>query len=445
MAVLGWIIAFSVLIIIIMIALGIGWWNRNHKVPSPDAPTKFTSVTAWGTPTLGPDSTKNTCQLYQFPSSFITIGSTQTVLPGTPTFDSSILDSLQGIPKYPVCLDPDQIMATQFQHECTDPMGVVDGSINRCYLINGGITGLGGTETYYSNISIKDVGGCSTVAACPGQLSVISVNYQAPNPGFPINCIVNNGADNATMAPCDPVAANQLFRITRINAGQNPNNLNPGDGQKGLFSQILDRETGLCLNMGTGTSSTFYNPYAAPGCSGAGNLVTGSNVVMTTCTGGMTRFAPGYVWAFIPSLVYCKNPGGCHGCHGCTGCAQQNPLDNTCSGCVGCTGFQNIITPPQIVYVGNLDISTFPTGTSEYNGLMGSSAIVQWLIDNEAQSLYYGGSDGNLVLAPYALNYLYCPNKGNTSQYINLTLYNTISQESVCFADNTLTSTCIGL
>jgi len=434
----GWLLAVFVFITIIVLTIGIGWWFRNHSHPSPTPPNKFASPLGWGIPVAGPDPDKDFCQLYEFPTSLIDIDNVPTAVPGNPTFNPLILDNLQGVVRYPTCLDPDQTLAQQLQHTCIAPAGVVDGAITRCFLINGGTTGLSGTESFYTD------SGCSAVPPCAGELSLVSINFQAPV--VPISCIQNEGTGaNVTMQTCNPSVPDQLFRVTRIDPGQNPNTLQPGQGQNGLIAQILDRNSGLCLLPGTGTAFTFYDPESIgrPGCSGNGLEIIGENVVMGACTGG--EF-PGYVWALLPSVSYCEIPGGCTKCGGCQGCAQL-PRSNFCGGCSKCSGSSNLITPPQIVYIGNLDLATIPTGMTAYNGLTGSSAIVQWLIDNNALSLYYGGGvGGDLILARLGLDSSFCPDLAYSAQYMSITAYNTISQEAVCYADDTLgTQFCTGL
>ena len=273
--------------------------------------------------------------------------------------------------------------------------------------------------------------------ACAGQLSLVSVNFQAPTVPN-IFCIqAENANANVTMQPCNPTLNSQLFRITRINPGQNPNTLQPGKNQGGLIAQILDRETGLCLAPGTTTNSTIFDPnyigltggcLGSIGCSGPTEIVNGTNVIMTACTGGSF---PGYIWALIPSIAFCGIASGCGGCTGCIGCSRI-PGTNNCAGCAGCTGNQTMITPPQIVYVGNLNINEIPIGPTGYLGLTGPSAIFQWLIDNKAQSLYYGGTGNSLVLRELGTDVTICKEKPYSAQYINLTLFNTISEESVC-------------
>lgn len=427
----GWFIAGSIFIIIIIVTMGIGWMLRQ---PGPALTNKYTAALGWSKGVTGPDPNKNFCQLYQFPTSTTEINGVETVVPGTPTFSSRILDNLQGTGGIlPVCIDTDQIVATQQQQTCQSAQGVVEDQITRCYLIEGGTTGIGGTQTFYTNAN------CLAISPCPGQLSVVSVNFQAPT-AEKIFCLrVAEGINDSstiTMEECDPSISQQLFRVTRTNPGINPRTLSAGQGQNGPLAQILDRNSGLCVVPGTNASTTIFNPsfLGNPGCSGPTSSVTGISVRLGTCTGGQF---PGYVWMLLPSIRYCSNKGGCEGCTGCTGCTRIQG-SNSCSGCQGCKGNQYMITPPQIVYIGNLDISTAPTGTTDYDGLTGDSALFKWLLDNNAKALYYGGGDNNLVLTDMGTDYTICQQKAYSSQYMNIPSYNTIIGESVCYADGTL-------
>jgi hypothetical protein len=190
------------------------------------------------------------------------------------------------------------------------------------------------------------------------------------------------------------------------------------------------------------TTTTTYNPnYLTPidsSCTGAPEQFSGTNLVLGQCTGGVF---PGYVWALIPSVSYCSVTGGCGGCTGCNNC-HRILGSNSCTGCDGCMGNASMTTPPQIVYIGNLNINDIPIGTTGYHGLTGSSAVIQWLIDNKAQSLYYGGQGQGLILKDIGTDVQVCSQKPFVSQYLNLTTYNTISREEVCI--NTEFN-CVGL
>lgn len=439
-----WIIVISVIIIIIAIAFGVGWYirNNNNVVPPPN---KYSAPLVWGTPTPGPNITKNTCQRYDFNTTVIEVDNIPTVVPGVPTFNEDILNNLQGNPNYPLCLDSDQIMARQLQHTCTAPNGVVDGQITRCLLLNGGTTGLGGSETYFSN------SGCFKVPACAGELSLISINYQAPTV-TDIYCLQSSGitGGNITIQPCNPSNPLQLFRVTRINPGQNPNTLIPGRGQNGLIAQILDRNTGLCVVPGTSSTETIYDPNyfsnepnrcsgEISGCSGPTQIVPGQNIVLGSCTGGSF---PGYIWALLPSVEYCGITGGCSGCNGCVGCNRISGT-NTCGGCTGCTGFAPQVTPPQILDISNININNLPVGQTGYQGLTGTSAVVKYLLDNNTKAMYFGGTGSGLILNPMGTDSSVCLEKPFTPQYLNLSTYNTLIHEEICLA-NCLVN-CVGL
>lgn len=436
----GWLITGAIFIIILVVALGIGWWIRNRSNPTPTPANPFLAPLTWSNPEPGPNTDKNSCQLYQFPTAVVDLGGIPTAIPGTPTFNEDILNGLTGRPVLPFCIDSDQIIAQQVEHTCTAPEGVVDSAITRCFLISGGTTGLSGTETYFTN------SGCPNIPPCAGQLSLVSINFQAPGVTG-IFCLQSQGSGaNIVMAPCDPANPNQLFRVTRTNPGQNPLALEPGQGQNGLIAQILDRNTGLCVIPGTGTTTTLFDPaYLTPvqsSCVGPIQSLTGPNVILGACTGGQF---PGYVWALIPSIPFCSVTGGCPGCTGCFGC-QRLQGSNVCQGCPTCHGAAATPTPPQITYVGNLKLNEIPIGPTGFAGLTGPSAIVQWLISNDAQSLYFGGTGNGLILRDFGLDVTMCIDKPFTAQYLNLVTFNTLSVEEVCLAEGILaTPTCVSL
>lgn len=433
-----WIGAFAILIIILIVAFGIGWGVRNNPGHPPAVTNRFNTVSLWGPNTPIPDSDKSTCQLYTFTTQIIN----QLAVPGTPTLNSQILDSLDGTTPFPKCLDTDQIVAQKTQHTCQLGTGASpgDNSISRCLLSTGGVTGPGGSEVFYTP------SGCPALKACAGQLSLVAVNFQSPfqgptgDPG-PVYCIESNGTDSAIVNPCDPSNPNQLFRITRIQPGQDPNSLKPGQGQQGIIAQILDRTSGLCLTMGDSSATSIYDAsyLGVPQCTGT-DIISGTNVVLGPCVEGPTG-APGYEWLMMPSVPYCSNPEGCFGCTG-SGCSQdapcqRQPLSNACNGnCTDfCIGSANMITPPQIVYLGNLlNLDTYPDQNG-YQGLTGSSALIKWMLDNSATSLYFGGTGNGLILAPLGVDVEVCEQQPYKAQYANLSLYNIIINQSVCLAE----------
>ncbi len=456
MAAHHWLLIGSVILISIIIILGLIWGLRNISFKQPPV-TKYNAPLVWSPPTAGPDPNKNICQLYIFPT---TISNGRAYI-GTPTFNSNILDNMTGQTINTSCLDTDELLAMQVEHECTAPRGVVDGQISMCHLMSGGVTGIGGTEVYYDTQSSVAV--CPGLKSCPGQLSLVSLNYHPDLNNYqqPIYCIKNDADLGPIMEVCNPSDSEQLFRVTRTAIGVNPNSLTPNSPQSGLLIQIYDRNTNMYLTAGTNSTNTIYTPSSvantgpSPTCTGTNQSITGTNVIMTDstfnclgntgCTGPLY---PGYNWAFFPSMFYCTLPvcgGGCTSIN-CSTCTQI-PRQNACignTGCTNCVGAPYLITPPQISYIGNINISELPYGLkASYNGLTGTSATVQWLLDNNVQSLYYGGTGPNLILRPFGIDSHYCLDKPYTAQYINLLTYNTISAESVCYADNTLS--CLSL
>ena len=441
MALGHWILAASIFIIIIVIALGVGWWARNNSTAQQAAlaqgPTRYNTPLGWGPQTPSSNPTANVCLTYDFPTSIIDIGGKNTIVPGNPTFNFDTLSSLTGKKGIPACLDADQILAQQVMHVCVGPPDVLDNSISRCQLINGGTTGLGGVEMYYSNTA------CPNIPRCAGQASAISLNYQAPN--LPFSCINNNGTGaNVSMQKCDPSQTSQVFRITRTDPGQNPNSVIPGLAQNGLIAQIYDRNSGLCMVPGTGTVNINFDNASVPGCGSGISPVSGTPVTFGACTGGAF---PGYVWAFIPTTLYCENPNGCSGCTGSENCSIT-PGSNVCFGTPGCTGTVLGIVPPQIAYIPATDFSTFPMGNTGYMGLTGPSAQISWLRDNKAQTLFYGGDSSTptpILLPGILVNTDTCFELATKAQYLNLTNYNTISSQKVCTIDGVSSTSCVPL
>lgn len=442
-----WMIIIAVIILILLLAIAIGWSLRNNRSPQPVPPSQYTAPLGWLPPTPGPDPDKNTCQIYTFPTGQVNVDGVPTALPGTPSLDANILNGLTGTAINEVvgptgtdiCLDTDQIAAQQLQHVCGNPARVADPSITRCDLMMGGTTGLGGVEVYYADtVGTKIEGGCPKIPDCAGELSLVSINFGAPT-SEEIKCLKTNGVGlPVTMEICDPGDPDQLFRVTRINPGQNPNSIKPGRGQNGLFAQILDRRNNTCLTRGTATDaeSTYRRQLSPnPGCQGGnGTRIQGNDLTFAPCTTSSTGTTgttgtvqlgsqfPGYNWALFPSVVFPS------------------------------TGS---VSPPQIFNIENLDFSTFPGGLT--GGITGGvQEIFDWFEDNNGQAIYYGGEgfpvlplrlDGNDLPIKFGIDVDgECYQQGFTAQYLNLTTYNIISTERVCFADGTLaTPQCTGL
>lgn len=436
-----WIIIACVFVIILLIALAIGWNIRNRSSPEP-RPNKYNRPEVWSQaqPSSNPD--KNVCATFTFPTTVVNINNVPTAVPPTPSFNFNLLNSLQGVTGYPSgCVDSDQIIAQQLTHTCIAPEGAIDGSITRCFLMSGGTTGINGSEVFFSDV------GCAQVQNCPGEMSLVSLNFQAPgNTG--IFCIQEeNEGFNITMEKCDPSNPDQLFRITRIDPNQNPNSLSPGQGQNGLLAQIFDRTKQLCLTQSESLTVTTYDPQYLndTSCTGDNIPVPGPALTFDTCVPGITPNSfPGYNWMLLPSLQYCTNPSGCTAkCPG-QGCFRPNH-SNQCIGNSSCTGYAYMTTPPQVIYTGNIDLSNLPLGTG-YNGLTGDSAVISWLIDQNSRALFFGGTGDAAVLKAIGTDVQDCMDRAFISQYLNLTTFNIISNEAVCLANETLgTPNCTGL
>jgi len=277
-------------------------------------------------------------------------------------------------------------------------------------------------------------------------MALVSANYQVPTNMEP-RCIERQATsgESVLMKLCDPVDVRQRFRVTRVNPGQNPGVLVSGSGQSGVLAQILDRDSGLCLTQGTKRITTNFDPNYAKCGTGAVQPVEGWDIVLDKCTSSDPLNYPGYNWLMIPSFAYCGDPDGCPGCSGSPICARV-PGTNTCQGTIGCTGAEEMIIAPQLIYIGNLDLSKIPVGAEGYQGLTGLNAIYKWAIDNNATALYYGGSGDNVILGELAGDITQCINSGYFGQYLNISTYNQLSSLKVCLANQPVTDVpCVNL
>lgn len=412
--IIGWLLYVIILGLIIFIVLGLLWWYwRKRQEATQKPPPPQTAPYVWGQATASDSSPANTCQMYQFPP--ITVNGQ--VAPGTPTLNYSSLSSLHGTSNIPVCLDVDQIVAQQVQHTCRPLVPGLTGP-TICYEFNGGTTGPGGIEVFYmslTNTSGSAEGstgppvGCATVPACPGSLSVISVNYQAP--GSPPNCLVNNGPGALiSMAPCNIAASDQIFRITRANPGQTV--VAPGTPQTGLMAQFLDRNTGLCI-VPSSTTQTLIN-----GCPPVSHI-TGQGLTMGPCggatgvtgptgvtgsTGPTGSFNNGFDWILIPNLQSANGT----------------------------------VSPQQIAYVDGLSITGLTGGTSETD-------IINWLQQNNVQTMWTTGvAPTQVILQPFRTDLTNCTDSFATAQYLNYSIYNTLIQYAACTQNGQTEAACLG-
>lgn len=421
-----WIVAFCIFFLILLLILAISFSIKNRKLPPTSPPETPPAVSFWGNETPSSNAEKNVCMLYEFPTAYTITSPVSSAYPGNPTFNTSILDSVTGSTGLPECLDFDEIIAQQVSRSC---IGVPGNDNVVCRLLNGGFTGYGGSETFYDNKS------CPNITACVGQLALIAINT---NTGTYPNCISLNDSGEIQMSVCDPSNPDQIFRITRTQPGVNPETLSPSNNQQGILTQILHKETNLCLMAGTETvQSTFDNINNPPvPCTNPNDGVTyyGVDLVLGACTGGEY---PGYLWASNNSYEFCGEIGGCDGCKGlCTSEECTRPLqENLCSGCTSCTGAEYMTTPPQITFLG--DVRLPKTGTS-YKGLKGNSALFQFMIDNNLGSIFYGHTSdvgfNPILTEKVGLDAAYCPHLAFASQYITIPLFNQLYGAYVCLA-----------
>jgi len=229
-------------------------------------------------------------------------------LPGQPSLNPVILNGLTGSSTLPSCIDVDQIVAQQVTHTCVGTTG----QPSFCYEYNGVLANPGETEIYYATDN------CTAIPACPGSLSVVSLNF---NPPQNIACIGDNGASPSVVGSCDISNQTQLWRVTRTNPGSSAPG--PSGTNTGLLAQILDRNTGNCL--------------VPAGTIGPSGPTVGQLVNVSTC-------APnnGFVWALIPSL--------------------QDPITMT-------------IAPQQIGYVGGIKIPNFNSLIEVYTFILANNIL----------------------------------------------------------------------
>lgn len=396
-----WILLIIIVFIIILIAFGIAFYLRNENAPTPSMP-QFQSYSSWSQPGPSNDPDKNVCILYQFPSGTVN-GPTGPPLfiPGTPTYNSNILDSLTGTTILPQCIDEDQIIARQLIHTCTNPTGANTQINSICRKLNGDLVSEGATELFYSN------NGCSSIQQCGSTLATISTNFQAPGNLF--SCLsVENGL--VQIRNCDMSSVEQQFRISRKNPVKNKTKENQQTSNNvGILGKFEHRETGFCLNGNLNNSeSIIFNTSYAGLCPSQPNVVVnGFEISLSNCNTGPTGYE-GFNWFLMPSMTYKNN----------------NQLINS---------------PQQIVFLDNKNPEEIPyfNGTG-YAGFTGPLATIEWISDNQLPSIYWGGQGSTPILArsfPNGLNFfnsLTCEGKSVLSQYLNYSIYNTIASQKAC-------------
>lgn len=413
---------------------------------SPTSPTSPTSTPetlvnsnwGWFNITLNTDSPKGSCQLYEFPGT--KVGGMY--FPGTPSFNPQMLNNLQGSPTSegnPSCVDEDQILAAQFTITCTSPNVTKDDQGNllppngpsngdfRCVRMDGSIALPGETDIIYSDnyqIPAPPPGG-GTVSVCPsniqpckGSIGVIAPYFQPQMPNIPVTCLSKVSPSSSSTSTtttigigatgCNPVDPDQIFKVTLWYPGQ----YNVGYGTNGIYGQILDRSSGLCLvaaDPSTMSTTVHFDPQNPNACCQDPKVqgcpvyqYSGPQLVLGDCSTAPSPlnqgFPPGYSWIFYP----------------------------------GSSSFGGGSIPPQIVWMGSIDIDLFPFGAPEE--LQGF-----WLASNGAKVIYYSGNpedDGKVILAPFSMgNYSteddnkdgICPDFSFQSMFLDYTKFNTFS------------------
>ena len=410
------IIIIIFLIIIFIISLIIILKSKSYNAAPSHINIPDPNINAWSNVIEGPNNLKNTCQLYQFPSSIID----GFYFPGMLNTSTEIIDNKQGSTSLPTCLDSDQIALEQVSHTCNNLYkGSNPNFGSSCYLKSGGTTGPNGEEIFYQT--------CNNIKRCPGSLNLLSLSYQVPNNNN-INCLEKNG----NMETCDPSNSNQIFRITRVEVGQDPNNLVPGKSQTGPLAQIYHRESNTCLDVNfdkTIDYNIYYYYFNDENCIssiGDPNLSKqhGPSLEFVSCGNkkNSNGLSSGYNWFLLDSIFYCPKKVGCV------------PGD-----------FVNI--PSQLIYVKNLDFTNYPIN-GNYFGFEGNNAIIAWLEDQNPMVVIFGAgsetsSDSNqkpsltdFISTKEDVENNYCFNLATKSQFLNLNIYNKIVDLPICISEN---------
>lgn len=438
-----WLIYGCIFIIILFLIFGIAWRIRNNNRP-PDAPDQYNNPEIWSDPS--PDDrigtgVSNICYLYQFPSITQNVGTSETpnniILPGQPSLNSVLLDNiredkLRKIPDSNTrCVDTDQILARRGVQKCYQRVNSNIQGINICTRNDG--TKASVDENPYQYIYYNDggknqgLGACPNVRSCSGQVSLVSIDYN-PNKdkNYAIGCITKDDSNNVSLKDCaktDEYLQNQLFRLTRMNYGENPypSDTDQGTGklvsQNGLFAQILERENNTCLKLSDDNN----------------------NIQFGTCLGGYSDDNkiggpyPGFNWIALPttSVDY---------------------------------GTTTANYGQQLIYIGNINMYDFKdiyNGVSGFYGYTGSAAWMGYLQSNNARSLRsfqccgtdtsisptYPSVDCNLALGAIVPQTFpdYNDSKSYTAQYFNISNFNLLKRIPGCTDGSANVIKCLGL
>jgi len=410
-----WLIAACVFILVLFIIFGIAWRIRNNA-KLKKKPSEYKNPLLWSKPV---PIKEDVCHLYQFPSITQTVNDVtgtnkiNIILPGLPTLNEIVLNSITDAklkkipPKNLRCIDSDQILARKGYQVCKNVKNKNTKAPNFCTK-NDGTNATPDEEQffYYNDSDQKNGNKCPSLRPCNGEISLIAINYKpTKDNNYAIGCITKINDDNVVLSPC---AANnedlskQLFRLTRINYGEDPyaseeDGQGSLTGQNGIFGQILDRENNLCLRR-TETAGSDCIIFGT--CHGGG--YTG-----TKGTNGVGGPRAGFNWFFLPSASDGKQ---------------------------------------QLVYIGDTNMSGFEDiydGSTGYNGYTGINAWSKWLYAN----------GGKALVAPICCSsYLYLTaanvsttgNSPTTANYFNISNFNLLRKIPACTKETNIIE-CLGL
>lgn len=408
-----WLIAICVFILVLFLIFGIAWRIRN-KSKLDDDTDQYKNPILWSKPKPATKVPDNVCYLYQFPSITQTVNDgtgknkINIILPGLPTLNPSVLDpitdnKIKKVPKNLRCIDSDQILARKGEEVCNPVNNDNASGKNFCTKNTGSNAQPGEVQYLYYNDSDQENGAnsCPNLRPCNGEVSLISINYKPTEENnYAIGCITKITNDNIVLYPCadnNDDLPKQLFRLTRINYGEDPYASEDGQGslvgQNGLFGQILERDTNYCLRR---TETTGSNCIVFGTCHGGGYV--GSS--------GIGGPRAGFNWLFIPSSDY---------------------------------GTQ------RLTYIGDINMYDFKpiySGLTGYKGNTGIKAWTQWLNNNGAQTM----------AAPLCCtSYLYLvPSSVTggdqvTANYFNISNFNLLKKLPACISGSPLDlANCLG-
>lgn len=218
--------------------------------------------------------------------------------------------------------------------------------------------------------------------SCPGFLGVMALDFE---PGGPARCVRSPAAVGdpygvTLSGNCNLADPNQLFRFV-----VSPQDSSSNTSQKlWVPMALIDRRAQVSLVPDTDDP-------------GPDDLVIGTDA----------SESPSYVWLFMPPFSY-----------------------------------QADLAPPQIIYVGNVDMSTFPLSSLNLNE---NQDLAAWLTSNLILSLTIN-PDGFLTFDYYEFGQQPNPNTTNpynilydydqSANLIPYTLYNTVYNREICVYNN---------